>query len=457
MAIDGYPDVCADGTQVVGQWSTTPGPGLVWFDTTSWPSAERALFLRAVSLSGVQVAIYKGADTDVAYLINSAGVEVSLGPTIGNQCVGIRVVGSEVEAVWIESQTLYHSRRFSTALVASEATQDHAVPLSEVGHMGQGFLDLDASGVPIWTDTNRFVTVKGIPLIVPVKRGGFYVGQLGGGFVDQIVAVHGTTGAHGTLYEGLGRFPHAALADGGSGAVLVSFWPLTGGAQFTSIPPLPTFTGFLSSQATQAAGTLAANTNPVPLQHPVVHPERSLEGAPLRMTTSWAAWARGVNRQLRTPINFAAGGTGTVPVGNLGLGTAGPNTVLRGDGTWGPLPGHETLTAVIDGGGSAIGTGVKGHLYVPYPCQIVGVVLMADQVGDVVIDLWKAAFASYPPVVGGSITAAAKPTLSSAAASSDFSLTGWTTVLAAGDVLAVNVDSAATVTRVTCVLVVARL
>ena len=458
MAIIGFPDVCSDGTQVVGEYNTTPGPNRVWFDLVSWPSAERALYLRAVSLLGVQVAIYKGADSDIARLINSAGVEVALGITVGNQCVGVRVVAGEIEAVWIESQTVYKSQRYTTALVATSAVVTMAVPPAEVGHMGAGFLDLDASGVPLWTDTNRHVTVKGIPLIVAVRRGSFYVGQLGGGFIDQIVAVNGMTGAKGTLYDGLGLEPHAALADGGSGAVYVAFRTLgSTGAQFLSIPPLPTFTGFLSGQAAAVAGALSANTNPVPLPHPVVHPERGEEGAPRRMTPIWAAWARGVDKQLRTAINLSSQVVGILPPSNLGSGTAGPNTVLRGDGTWGPLPGTETLSVVLEGYGSVIGTGVRGHLYIPYPCTVVGAVLLADQAGSLVVDIWKSAFSAFPPVIAGTIVAAAKPTLAAAASSRDLTLTGWSTTLAAGDVLAFNVDSVSAVTRAEMVLIVARL
>jgi hypothetical protein len=103
---------------------------------------------------------------------------------------------------------------------------------------------------------------------------------------------------------------------------------------------------------------------------------------------------------------------------------------------------------VIDGGGSAITTGQKGHFVVPAG-TIVEVQLLADQTGSIVVDLWKDTYANYPPVAGDSICASAKPTLSSAAKSQDTTLTGWTTTVAEGDVIAVNVDSAATVQRVT--------
>lgn len=104
---------------------------------------------------------------------------------------------------------------------------------------------------------------------------------------------------------------------------------------------------------------------------------------------------------------------------------------------------------MIDGGGATITTGVKGYLRVPFACTIVSVTLLADQSGSIVIDVWKDTYANYPPVVGDSITASAKPTISSATKSEDTTLTGWTTSISAGDVLGFNVDSVTTLQRVT--------
>jgi hypothetical protein len=113
---------------------------------------------------------------------------------------------------------------------------------------------------------------------------------------------------------------------------------------------------------------------------------------------------------------------------------------------------------IIDGGGSVITTGVKGFLRVPFGCTITGVALLSTDAsataGSIVIDIWKDTFANYPPTVADTITASAKPTLSSANKSEDTTLTGWMTAIAAGDVLGFTVDSAATVTRVLLTLTV---
>lgn len=102
----------------------------------------------------------------------------------------------------------------------------------------------------------------------------------------------------------------------------------------------------------------------------------------------------------------------------------------------------------IDGGGTAITTGLKGFVRVPYNCTITGWELYADQTGSVVIDVWKDTYANFPPTSLDSIAGTEKPTLSSAQKNQDTSLSTWTTSVTAGDIVAFNVDSATTVTRV---------
>ena len=108
-----------------------------------------------------------------------------------------------------------------------------------------------------------------------------------------------------------------------------------------------------------------------------------------------------------------------------------------------------TLTFVIDGGGEAITTGEKGHLEVPFACTIQQVTMLADQSGSIVVDIWKDTYANFPPTDADTITASAPPTISSAQKSQDAILTGWTKAISAGNILAFNVDSCTTITRVT--------
>lgn len=115
-----------------------------------------------------------------------------------------------------------------------------------------------------------------------------------------------------------------------------------------------------------------------------------------------------------------------------------------------------TLNFVIDGGGSAITTGVKGDLVVDFACAISGATALADQSGSIVIDIWKDTYANFPPVDADSITASAPVTITTATKSQDSTLTGWTTAISAGDILRFNVDSITTIQRVTIALKVVR-
>jgi hypothetical protein len=117
---------------------------------------------------------------------------------------------------------------------------------------------------------------------------------------------------------------------------------------------------------------------------------------------------------------------------------------------------ESVLTFVIDGGGSEISTGVKGDLLVPFGCTITKVTLLADQTGSVVIDIWKDTYANFDPTVADSITASAKPTITTAKKSQDATLTGWTTAITAEDILRFNVDSITDIQRVSIILSITR-
>lgn len=113
-----------------------------------------------------------------------------------------------------------------------------------------------------------------------------------------------------------------------------------------------------------------------------------------------------------------------------------------------------SINFTISNNGSAISTGTKGFLEIPFPCTITANRLVADQTGSIVIDLKKATYSGL--FTTSSITASAKPTLSSARKSEDTTLSGWTTSVSAGDWLEVIVDSASTVTQVTLALTLRR-
>jgi hypothetical protein len=111
---------------------------------------------------------------------------------------------------------------------------------------------------------------------------------------------------------------------------------------------------------------------------------------------------------------------------------------------------------IIDGGGSTLTTGIRGDIVIPFNCTITQWTLLANQSGSIVIDIWKDTYANFPPVVGDSITAAAKPTITSSTKGQSSTLTGWTTAFTAGDILRLNIDSVTSIQRVTLFLTLAR-
>jgi hypothetical protein len=113
-----------------------------------------------------------------------------------------------------------------------------------------------------------------------------------------------------------------------------------------------------------------------------------------------------------------------------------------------------TINFIIDGGGSAITTGIKGDIRIDRAGTITAARALADQSGSIVVDIWKDTYANHPPTDADSITASAPVTISAATKSEDTTLTGWTTSISAGDHLRFNVDSITTVQRVTIALTV---
>ena len=106
-----------------------------------------------------------------------------------------------------------------------------------------------------------------------------------------------------------------------------------------------------------------------------------------------------------------------------------------------------TFGFTTDAGVETISTGIKGYCVFPYSCTIKKWYLIADKIGSIVIDVWKAN--NSIPTVANTITGTEKPTLSSSQLNSDTNLTSWTTAISIGDVVAFNVDSASSVSRIT--------
>jgi hypothetical protein len=112
----------------------------------------------------------------------------------------------------------------------------------------------------------------------------------------------------------------------------------------------------------------------------------------------------------------------------------------------------KVLPVVFDGLGAPLTAGIKGDVAIHFDAEIIRWRLLADQIGDLQVDVWKVPYAGYPAVVADSITAADQPRLTAQQKNESTALTGWTTDVNDGDTLRFHIDSASTVTRVTLLL-----
>ena len=107
-----------------------------------------------------------------------------------------------------------------------------------------------------------------------------------------------------------------------------------------------------------------------------------------------------------------------------------------------------SLLVTIDGMGAEISEGVAGEATVHYPCEIISWRLLADIEGDIIVDIWKADYASYPPTALDSITGTEQPTLTGTDKDESSTLADWVVDVNPGDTFRFNVDSITDITRV---------
>jgi hypothetical protein len=131
--------------------------------------------------------------------------------------------------------------------------------------------------------------------------------------------------------------------------------------------------------------------------------------------------------------------TGQLPVSRLSTPDTDRSHVLAPDGSGGLTTRAEAgnVTAGFDGGGSPLAGGAVQDVAIRSARTITSWTLIADQVGAVTIGVLRGTLADLiagsPPAA--SLTAANDPELAAEVAATDSTLTGWTTALAAGDVV----------------------
>lgn len=136
----------------------------------------------------------------------------------------------------------------------------------------------------------------------------------------------------------------------------------------------------------------------------------------------------------------------------------GTGVVRAASGVYSASKLKRTFCMFIGDGTNTISTGVQGFFSCPITGTITKVRLLSSDAavtsGSIVIDIWKDTYANYPPTVADTITASAKPTITTATKSEDSTLTGWTTAVTAGDIFGLNVDSVTSIKRVSLELTI---
>lgn len=134
-------------------------------------------------------------------------------------------------------------------------------------------------------------------------------------------------------------------------------------------------------------------------------------------------------------------GSGTAMGGTVLIGD--PPYALDGPALTGQLPIARvsglvrTITAGFDGGGSALVLPAFVDVAISSARTLTGWSLLADQVGAVTVEVLRGTLADMeagtPP--SASLTGGSDPELAGVMAAADSALAGWTTSLAAGDVV----------------------
>lgn len=115
-----------------------------------------------------------------------------------------------------------------------------------------------------------------------------------------------------------------------------------------------------------------------------------------------------------------------------------------GSGGGGSVTYDSGFSAVLDGDGADIATGLKGDFEVPFNCTLGHLTGLFDAAGTFTMDILKSTGAAYPTftsVSGGAVA------MGGAVKYSDSDLTGWTLAFNQGDVLRFNLTACTGIER----------
>jgi hypothetical protein len=104
-----------------------------------------------------------------------------------------------------------------------------------------------------------------------------------------------------------------------------------------------------------------------------------------------------------------------------------------------------TMSFVMDGGGIALATGVKGDVMLPFPLKIDSWYLVARETGSILVGLWNSSYTNFPPTSANAMhSGATGPTLVNAIKNTGTTANWGAPTGAAYDIMRVNVDSRST-------------
>lgn len=296
---------------------------------------------------------------------------------------------------------------------------------------------------------------------ITLTDAGLYFGSANvEGALQEVGAALGTAGgnmasdalwdAKGDLAVGTAANAAARLGVGNDGEVLTADSGEATGLKWAAIPAGTAAAGAVALQEVDGAPAIGTVTT-------IIVPNTALTASGGTATLTWALPTHTHTESDISDLNHNA-----AKLQGRAVSAAAPSDgqVLKWSAAstaWEPAAdatgggGGAATTGIIGftlhGGGSALSTGLKGWVPVPRGGTVSKWEVVADQAGDLVVDIWADSFANFPPTDLDSITGTDLPTLSGAATGASTALTGWTPALTAGDWLAFNVDSAGTVTQ----------
>lgn len=144
-------------------------------------------------------------------------------------------------------------------------------------------------------------------------------------------------------------------------------------------------------------------------------------------------------------VNQSVVNNGTSYVARVDNPTTEPGVDPGWEAEWQVLSARQEFTGLTtfdNNQGRELDIGIKDVVHFPFAATIEEWTLLGDSaLGSILVDLWVAPFASYPPTVADSIVAGNGPELITQDHAQDSALTGWSPSIAADDVLVVYVDT----------------